>query len=114
MKKEVWGPIVWKVLHCFTIKIKDEHFDSQKKDIVKMISSICSNLPCPICSTHAMGMLRKYKVDHIDTKDKLIKILYIIHSEVNKRIKNPIYDYNKLHGHYTSLNFKQFSFNRKN
>ena len=26
MKKAEWGPLIWKVLHCITIKIKDDEF----------------------------------------------------------------------------------------
>ena len=33
MKKSEWGPCVWKVLHTLTIKIKDESFESQRKQL---------------------------------------------------------------------------------
>ena len=35
MKKGEWGPIVWKVLHCITLKIKNEVFEKEKKKYYK-------------------------------------------------------------------------------
>ena len=42
MKKAEWGQLIWKVLHCITIKIKDEEFPQERENIIKMITNICS------------------------------------------------------------------------
>ena len=31
MKKILWGPEIWRSLHVFTIKIKEECFENEKK-----------------------------------------------------------------------------------
>lgn len=87
MKREEWGPIIWKVLHCLTIKIKDDCFHNIKSNLIDTIQSIFSNLPCPYCSSHALLLFRKYNVKKINEKNILIKALFVIHNEVNKKLK---------------------------
>ena len=31
MSKSKWGPIVWNMIHCLTLKIKPQFFDEEKK-----------------------------------------------------------------------------------
>ena len=61
MKKEVWGPCIWKTLHVLTVKIKEEYFSTQRQKLIDIIFQICNNLPCPMCASHAQGLLRKYR-----------------------------------------------------
>ena len=96
MKKAVWGPIIWKTLHCLTYKIKDEHFLTQKSKLIDIIIKICSNLPCPVCSNHAQGMIKKYRLQFIKNKQDLIRILFLMHNEVNKRLKKVEFKFENL------------------
>ena len=105
MKKAEWGPLTWKVLHCITIKIKDEEFPMERKHLIKMITNICSNLPCPQCASHATGMIRKYRLDNVKTKSDLIKFVYLMHNTVNKRLKKPKYSFENIE-HYNKYNIK--------
>jgi len=92
MKKSEWGPIVWNLLHCIACKIKPDFFALEKGNILKMISGICQNLPCPTCATHASSIIRKYKDSMLLTKDDLIKMILILHNTVNRRLKKNIYN----------------------
>ncbi len=105
MKKAVWGPIIWKTLHCLTYKIKDEHFPTQKTKLIDIIIKICSNLPCPVCSNHAQGMIKKYRLQFIKNKQDLIRILFFMHNEVNKRLKKVEFKFDNL-TIYDSLRFR--------
>ena len=96
MKKSIWGPCVWNTLHVFSVKIKESCFATEKKELFKIIHNICANLPCPQCSSHAVSMLKKYRINNIQTKEQLIKMLFNMHNEVNKRTKKPPYDYDKI------------------
>ena len=96
MKKAEWGPIVWKALHCITLKIKDEVFEKEKNNIIKIISNICSNLPCPQCASHASGFINKYKIKNVKNKDELIKYVFLMHNNVNKRLKKKIYNFDEI------------------
>ena len=87
MKKAEWGPIIWKTLHCIPLKIKDEEFSNEREQIIKIIMSICSNLPCPQCSSHATGIIRRYKLSDVKTKSDMVKFVHFMHNHVNKRLK---------------------------
>ena len=105
MKKAEWGPLVWKVLHCMTIKIKDEEFQNERENIIQMISGICSNLPCPQCATHASGLIKKHKLRDVKSKIDIIKFIYLMHNQVNKRLKKQIYSFEKIE-EYEHFNMK--------
>lgn len=105
MKKAVWGPIVWKTLHCITLKVKDEEFPNEREQIIKIITNICSNLPCPQCSSHAMGVIRRYKLRDVKTKTDLIKFVYMMHNHVNKRLKKQFYTFQDIE-HYKQYDIK--------
>ena len=106
MKKAIWGPCTWNVLHVLTIKIKDSVFEKEKNGLVNLIHSICANLPCPQCSSHAVGLIQKYKLKHVKTKSQLIQLMYKLHNEVNKRTKKKEYDFKDLIPTYTAMDTK--------
>ena len=85
MKKSEWGPLYWKTLHCMAIHIHNDKFNSEKKIIWENIKRIIINLPCPYCKQHAMDMIKKFSYLNLKCKNDLIKLLYNMHEEVNKR-----------------------------
>lgn len=105
MKKSVWGPITWKLLHCIAIKIKDEHFDDQRVKILEVITKICAHLPCPYCASHASSLIAKHKMHSIQKKEHLVNFLYSMHNDVNKRLRKPIFEREKLI-QYENENFR--------
>ena len=107
MKKEVWGPITWKALHCLTIKIKDEYFLYQKDELINIIISMMSNLPCPNCTAHALGLIKKYNLKRINDKQLLIRALFMIHNDVNKRLKKSLFKYESVEPTYSIINLKE-------
>lgn len=91
MKKSVWGPIVWSTLHSLSIHVKEESFSKIKNELIDIIIKICSNLPCPTCTSHAKALLNRYTIKaRVKTKQDLIRILCVIHNEVNKRLKKTV------------------------
>lgn len=105
MKKAEWGPIIWKVLHCITIKIKDEEFPKERQEIIRIITNICSNLPCPQCASHASGIIRKHKLVQVKNKSDLIKFVFFMHNLVNKRLKKKPYSFDNIQ-HYNQYDIK--------
>ena len=104
MKKEIWGPCIWKTLHVLTVKIKDDAFKQHHQGLIELIILICNNLPCPNCSTHAQGLIRKFNLKGIKTKDDLIRFVFLMHNEVNKRLKKPLYLYENIKEQYGNTN----------
>lgn len=90
MKKAEWGPIIWTLLHCIACKIKEEHFETEKLHLLKYISGICSNLPCPSCAMHASSIIQKYINTSVKTKSDLIKLILMLHNVVNRKLKKNI------------------------
>lgn len=90
MSKSKWGPIVWNMIHCLTIKIKPQFFEQEKKNIIFIINNICTNLPCPICSVHASQYIKKNKLHLVKTKEELIAFIFHMHNNVNKRLKRKL------------------------
>jgi hypothetical protein len=103
--KILWGPAIWSFLHCLAEKVKDSSYDLLKKDIFFHIESICKNLPCPTCSSHASQYLQKVDFTKLRTKEDLKLMLYNFHNVVNKRLGKPEYKIIDMHMKYPQLNF---------
>ena len=56
------------------------------RDLIKHFYSICSVLPCEICSTHAISVLKKCNINNIDSKEKLKDFCWKLHNIVNKKL----------------------------
>uniref|UniRef100_A0A6C0I5N6 thiol oxidase n=1 Tax=viral metagenome TaxID=1070528 RepID=A0A6C0I5N6_9ZZZZ len=84
-KKMKWGQPTWYIIHTLAEKVKEEAFVSIRTELLRQIYNICTNLPCPICSTHATEYLNGVNFSTIVSKDQLKMMLFQFHNEVNKR-----------------------------
>lgn len=80
--KKQWGNATWYLFHTLAYKIKN---DSHIKELLYQIYNICHNLPCNDCATHAASVLKTVNMVNINTKEKLIKLIFEFHNLVNKR-----------------------------
>lgn len=83
--KMLWGKPTWYLLHMMAEKIQDVKFQELRSQILNMIYSICNNLPCPTCATHAKEYLNKINLFHINSKEELKTMLFNFHNDVNLR-----------------------------
>lgn len=83
--KMIWGAPIWFLFHTLAEKVKEEHFQSIRTELLNNIYAICNNLPCPICSTHAKEYMDSINYNTIKTKTDLKNMLFHFHNEVNKR-----------------------------
>ena len=83
--KVKWGEPTWFLLHTLSVKIKDSEFGRVRQDLLNKIYAICTNLPCPTCSQHAKTYLDGINFNSIQTKEDLIKMLFVFHNSVNQR-----------------------------
>lgn len=100
---EQWGPFVWKLFHTLAYKIKPEHFNTYKDELIYQIIQIATYLPCPYCSTHSKLFFQKHKrvINKITTKSELIQLLYNFHNDVNKRLTKNIFPMESLKQYHT-------------
>jgi len=97
-----WGKPTWYLLHTLAEKVKDENFPSVRKDLLDIIYSICTNLPCPDCANHARVYLDGINFNIIQTKEDLKLMLFIFHNTVNKKKGYAIFTQEELDSMYAS------------
>lgn len=104
-KIKTWGPYIWFMLHTLAEKINKDSFYLLKSDLLRHIYNICTNLPCPSCSTHSKEYLQKIDMTKIQTKEDLKLMLMTFHNSVNKRLRKPDFSYQQLNDKYKTANF---------
>jgi hypothetical protein len=93
MKKSVWGPITWKLLHTFVLKIKDNITLNELLELKNIITRIVSNLPCPYCTSHAISYLATFNFKNIQNISHLRLFMFQFHNNVNQRLNKPLLTY---------------------
>lgn len=83
--KMKWGAPTWTFLHTLVEQFKDTSFRAMRQELFRIIFTICTNLPCPICSKHAQEYLGKININSIQTKQDMIHMMFAFHNEVNAR-----------------------------
>ena len=91
MSKSVWGPATWSMLHCLVLKIKDDATNIEQ--MKTLISSICDNLPCPYCASHARTIIQKSNFSGIQDILSLRVFVFQLHNKVNEKLKKPQMEY---------------------
>jgi hypothetical protein len=99
-----WGEPTWFLFHTLAEKIKPEHFQEIRVELLNLIYTICSNLPCPNCAKHAIEYLNSVNFNAISTKYNLQMMLYKFHNEVNKRKKFDEFPFEQLSTKYSTAN----------
>jgi len=103
-KKMKWGEPTWFLFHSLAQKIKEQHFNTIKNELINTIYVICKNLPCPMCATHATQYMNAVNFSAIQTKKDLIDLLWRFHNEVNTKKNVPIFPYEQLEEKYSRAN----------
>lgn len=97
-----WGAPIWTFFHTLAEKIKPEYYQKKSKELFDIITLICKNLPCPICTEHATKYLNKINVLSLKTKDDMKLMLFQFHNEVNKRKQYQLFSLSELDSKYAS------------
>ena len=94
MKKAVWGPATWKLLHCMVLKVK--HIEPQQLiDLKNTIMRIVSNLPCPYCTAHALSNIASSNFKTIQNINDLKLFMFQFHNKVNQQTNKPLITYDQ-------------------
>lgn len=81
--KKYWGTPTWYLFHSISARINEEYYKNNYKMIWSFIKNVCSLLPCPYCRSHAISYVSKISNEQINTKDKLINVLFDFHNFAN-------------------------------
>jgi hypothetical protein len=96
-----WGKPTWYFLHTLAEKISEDNFKEVRKDLLEIVYSICTNLPCPDCANHARTYLDGINYNNIETKQDLKMMLFVFHNTVNKRKGYTIFTLDELNQQYS-------------
>jgi hypothetical protein len=99
-----WGAPTWTLLHMIPEKINYDNFVKNKDSIIRLIVTICSNLPCPTCSQHANEYMKKVNFIAIKTPEDLKKMLFVFHNSVNQQKGYAQYSYDDMNK-YVDLDY---------
>lgn len=80
-----WGKHIWTFFHTIAHKVHPDFFPHIKKGLLDMVYTICSSLPCPMCTEHAKKYMNGVNFNAIITKDDLINMFFAFHNAVNAR-----------------------------
>jgi hypothetical protein len=103
-KKLLWGEPIWFFFHTMAHKVKDQSFEYIRSGFLQTIYSICSYLPCPACSKHAVEYLNGINFMTIKTKTDLKNVLFSFHNSVNERKRVSLFPYEDLDSKYDKAN----------
>tara|TARA_B100001063_G_C16775372_1_gene564826 strand:+ start:3296 stop:3757 length:462 start_codon:yes stop_codon:yes gene_type:complete len=112
-----WGTPTWIFLHTFAEKINESFFINNKVKILKMIKTICSILPCPVCRKDSANFMKKVNLSNFKNKKDLILMLFFFHNTVNVKLGKPNflvsqYNYKEKSLEETFIKFKE-TFSKK-
>jgi hypothetical protein len=100
-KKIKWGEPFWNFFHLLAEKVKEDEFPKIREGLLKMIYSICTNLPCPDCTMHATIYLNSINFNNIKTKEQFKDMLFHFHNAVNMRKGYKLFPRDELDARYS-------------
>lgn len=106
MEKHLWGPAIWYFFHGIAEKINPDKFADHKQNLFKILDIVCSNLPCPDCSEHALQEIKKINVANVTSRDAYKELILGLHNRVNIRLKKTQFTRQQLDEKYKSVNLK--------
>jgi hypothetical protein len=109
-KKMIWGEPTWFFLHTIAHKVKPETFFIVKRDLLRYVYAICTNLPCPFCASHAKTYLDSVNFNAIQSRDELRMLIFTFHNVVNSRKGYTIFKLEDLDAKYsTAITLNMFN-----
>ena len=90
--KTRWSIPTWYLFHGIAEKIDEKYFMNNRIKVLNFYRTICGNLPCPICTTHASKYVKTNQLMNIKNKEELINYFHKMHNWVNKRLKKKIFE----------------------
>ena len=93
MMTKVWGPPGWFFLHSVTFGFPVKATDvepSRIQSYVDFYTSAGDVLPCKYCRDSYKQFIKEIPIhDFLDSRESLVKWLYMIHNKVNKKLGIP-------------------------
>ena len=94
--------LYWDNLHWLAYNYPDNPLESDKNEIIKLITAIKNRgILCPLCTMHFINWSKNNCITQAtQSKQKLMDYFWRLHNDVNKRNKKMEYSYNDLLNQY--------------
>lgn len=92
---EFFGPSTWKALHSIAHNYAADPANptsEERRDVIDFLRLLEKLLPCPSCRVHYGKWLQSHPID-ASTRESLVRWLYDLHSDVNRRSHKPNISY---------------------
>jgi hypothetical protein len=90
-RKEIWGPILWKILHTAAACLGKQKLPMLIKDerqfMINVLVSMEYMLPCLACQKHYRDWRRGHPLEAVTGAEAFQKWLWNLHNLVNRRSK---------------------------
>lgn len=87
----IWGTDLWKTCHRFSLAYPDKPTPRHKSAARAFFGSLPMLLPCAGCRRHYEAYYKRhFNNASVESRDKLVRWVYDLHEEVNRRLGKPI------------------------
>jgi FAD-linked sulfhydryl oxidase len=103
---EIWGPSGWIFIHSIALQYPISPTTFDKKRYIHFFKSLGHILPCCLCQTHYQYYLKTHKkmFDRaFSNRKSLFKWTLQFHNYVNKKLKKPKYNIQKVMMDYKQI-----------
>lgn len=83
----LWGTYTWQLFHWMGENVQESFFNQKKGNILGIVNSILSTLPCPTCREHAKQYVKARPLNKIKNLLEFRQYLFNFHNVVNARLR---------------------------
>lgn len=87
--RRVWGPLAWNLIHTFAQACPDDASPQNIQQYKKLMNSLSSIIPCPMCKQHCLDNLRR-KPMNFTNKDEMVNYFMDFHNLVNSQLRKHV------------------------
>lgn len=104
MDPKIWGNNLWNILHIVAFEYPEHPSERDKEHYKIFYTNLKNILPCIECKKHYSLLIEKFPIDnYLETKKKLFKYIYLLHSKINKRLKKKNETFKNVSNYYKKL-----------
>ena len=112
MDPKLWGPKLWFISHAVAFNYPDNPTEEDKANHKTWFDLYKTMIMCEVCKEHYIEHTSKNPIDgFLDSKNDLIKWVWILHNAVNESIGKNAWSYDQMYEHYSKIFSQKCSIN---
>ena len=89
IKPQLWGPIMWALLHSIAESMPDELNNNEQKAMKDFFSSLPMVLPCQKCRSHLLATYEQGYFPNVQSRETIRDDLFKLHNKVSRDLGKP-------------------------